>query len=130
MAFLKRDLHPLLQSSNEVQADRASGRHRAASFWYGGQDHPSDGKTAGRDRSPESTGSDGMGKKDEQHPQRRQRDRVQRINLYSMNNRGMIITNKTENNQQKLKKLLYKVPIFIWHFIYTWQKEEKTLYYI
>ena len=70
-------IDPLLQSVNKLQADRTSCRHRTTSTRYGGNARPTDGRTAGRDRSPESSRSNGMGAEDEQHLQRCKGNRLQ-----------------------------------------------------
>ena len=66
---------PVLQSSDQVQADRASLRDRTDGAEDGGRNRPSDGAAAGRDGAVEGAGSDDMGTPDEQHPTGGERNR-------------------------------------------------------
>ncbi len=60
---------PVLQSSDKLQAERASVRGGAESYRDGEYADEADGAEGRRDREPEGGGHDGVGSPDEQHPQ-------------------------------------------------------------
>lgn len=66
---------PVLQSSDELQAERASDRGGAESHRDGEYTDAADGAEGRRDREPESSRYDGMGSTDEQHSQSSSGDR-------------------------------------------------------
>lgn len=58
--------NPVLQSSDELQADGAFGRGSEQGDGNGEQSDPSDGEIRGRDRGTQGDGYDGLGSQDEQ----------------------------------------------------------------
>lgn len=72
---------PVLQSSDELQAERASVGGGAESHRDGEYADAADGTEGRRDREPESSRYDGMGSTDEQHSQSSAGDRDDRSNL-------------------------------------------------
>lgn len=70
--------NPVLQSSDELQADGAFGRGSEQGDGNGEQSDPSDGEIRGRDRGTQGDGYDGLGSQDEQPSEQGSGDRFVR----------------------------------------------------